>query len=224
MAVVIESRSMVVVGQAAADDIPFRDSLKADIAPALVLLDRAIREGDVLEFAKTVSVASAAALTVVFGVRDAQEAEACLRAGATGVLAADITATQLVEALETVLRGGLVVILENAPDGVPPPSGAAGAEATLTLSGREREILVMLASGREGAAIADELGISPLTVKTHIANMLTKIGVRQRGHLIAFAYETGIVVPGLRSGRSGDFRMLGSDRSPVAVPLIRSRT
>jgi DNA-binding NarL/FixJ family response regulator len=146
--------------------------------------------------AEAVAAASAIAPTVVLGVADAPEAESCLRAGATGVLAADVTAVQLLAALETVLRGGLVVVLGTAPAPVVPEPRTSGAEVVGTLSLRERQVLTLLASGRETPAIATALRISPLTVKTHIARLLSKLGVSRRGHAIAFAYEHGLVVPG----------------------------
>jgi DNA-binding NarL/FixJ family response regulator len=183
-----------VVGQAAGE-AQLRDALRARTHPDVVLLDRTLQNGTITEFAETVCVASAAARTIVFGIADAREADACLRAGATGVLAADVTAAQLVAATETVLRGGLVVVLGTAPAITALPRRTAGPEAIPTLSGREREVLTLLAGGQEASGIAAALGISPLTVKTHIANLLAKIGVRHRGQAIAFAYEHGVVLP-----------------------------
>ncbi|MFJ4980405.1 LuxR C-terminal-related transcriptional regulator [Streptomyces coeruleorubidus] len=54
----------------------------------------------------------------------------------------------------------------------------------------------MLSSSQDSASIARDLGLSPLTVKTHITHMLGKLVIRQRGHLIAFANESGLIVPG----------------------------
>ncbi|WP_328491968.1 response regulator transcription factor [Streptomyces sp. NBC_00414] len=193
--VIGRSHGLTVVGQAA-DGTRLRELLQADAGPDVILLDRSIRCEDIGEFTEMVGAASATARTIVFGVPDAQESDACLRAGATGVLAADITAAQLVAAMETVLRGGLVVVLGTAPVVTAHQRRGASPATAPTLSGREREILAMLAGGQESSSIADALSISPLTVKTHIANMFTKIGVRRRGHLIAFAYESGVVVPG----------------------------
>ncbi|MFS8198180.1 LuxR C-terminal-related transcriptional regulator [Streptomyces sp. CWNU-52B] len=201
------SQALSVVAQAA-DGTRLRELLEADVGPDVILLDRTIQGPDLREFTEVVGAASAAARTVVFGVLDAQESDACLRAGATGVLAADITAVQLVSAMETVLRGGLVVVLGTAPSVMAHQRRGASPDTAPTLSGREREILALLASGHENSAIAHALGISPLTVKTHIANMFTKLGVRQRGHLIAFAYESGVVVPG------------GTPVSPLVSPFF----
>jgi DNA-binding NarL/FixJ family response regulator len=195
MARVIEAGGRFdVVGQAAGQ-AQLGAALRDSAHPDLVLLDRGLLSGGIAPFAKTVAVASGAARTIVFGIADAEEADACLRAGATGVLAADVTAAQLVAAMHTVLRGGLVVVLETAPVISALRCRTAGPEAITTLSQRERQVLTMLAGGQEAPAIASALGISPLTVKTHIANLLAKIGVRHRGQAIAFAYEHGIVLP-----------------------------
>ncbi|MFF3484148.1 response regulator transcription factor [Streptomyces sp. NPDC002701] len=198
MAAVMESTHVIAVVGQAADGAQLRTLIEAGSGPDVILLDRRIQPGEMSEFAHLVAAASATARTIVFGVSNAQEAETFLRAGATGLLATHITAVQLIEAVYTVLRGGLVVVLETAPSVMANHHlvGTLKTGRVVELSKREREILTMLASGQEASGIADALNISPFTVKTHIANMLTKIGVRQRGHLIAFAYENGIVVPG----------------------------
>ncbi|MDQ0789344.1 DNA-binding NarL/FixJ family response regulator [Streptomyces sp. B3I7] len=202
---VVEGSRLVDTVARAADETRFGELLGAGVRPDVVLLTRTVRDrgrdgdpsGGVIRFAESVATASALARTIVLGVADAPEADTCLRAGATGVLAADITAVQLVAALETVLRGGLVVVLGTAPVvAVPERRRTAGAEVVGTLSLRERQVLTLLASGQEAPAIAAALRISPLTVKTHIAHLLSKLGVSRRGHAIAFAYEHGLVVPG----------------------------
>ena len=191
---VIEASRLFDVVAQAGDTARLGAGLPAGVRPDAVLLDRTGRS--ITDVAQTVSAVSATARTIVFGVADVAESDACLRAGATGVLAADITAVQLVAAVETVLRGGLVVVLGTAPVLAAHHRRTAGPEVIGTLSLRERQILTLLAGGHEGPAIAAALRISPLTVKTHIAHLLTKIGVHRRGHAIAFAYEHGLVQPG----------------------------
>ncbi|GGW95860.1 DNA-binding response regulator [Streptomyces malachitofuscus] len=189
------SGSMTVVGQTVGHG-ELRDLLRTDGGPHAVLLDRSVRLDGALDLPDVVTVAAAAARTLVLGVSDIREADACLRAGATGVLAPGVTAAQLTGAMETVLAGGLVVVLETAPALEAHARQTVGSRVAAPLSGREREILTLLATGQEGSAIAHHLNLSPLTVKTHIANMLTKLGARHRGQLISYAYENGIVVPG----------------------------
>jgi DNA-binding NarL/FixJ family response regulator len=161
----------------------------------LVLLDRSLRNTGA-EFDALVRWTASRAKAVVLGTRRTEEIECHVAAGATGVLTDDITAGQLVEALRTVVGGGLVMVLGTVPSRCGHSRRAPDDSAILGLSAREREILVLLARGRDTAAISVVLGLSPLTVKTHITNMLGKTGTHQRGNLIALAYESGLVTPG----------------------------
>jgi DNA-binding NarL/FixJ family response regulator len=125
-----------------------------------------------------------------------------LRAGASGFLAKDVPADDLVSAIRTVAAGEAVVaprILKRLLDrfAVTLPDLTATAPRTLdVLTDREREVLVQIARGLSNAEIARALMVSETTIKTHVGHVLTKLGLRDRVQAVVLAYETGIVRPG----------------------------
>src|SRR6185437_13975245 len=64
------------------------------------------------------------------------------------------------------------------------------------LTEREREVLALVATGRSNEEIADELVVSPSTVKTHVSRVMAKLDAHDRAQLVVLAYETGLIVPG----------------------------
>ncbi len=125
-----------------------------------------------------------------------------LRAGASGFLAKDVPAEDLVAAIRTVAAGEAVVaprILKRLLDRfalVLPDPAAQPPRGLDALTEREREVLVQLARGLSNAEIARELSVSETTVKTHVGHVLTKLGLRDRVQAVVLAYETGLVRPG----------------------------
>ena len=125
-----------------------------------------------------------------------------LRAGAAGFLLKDAQPEVLVDAIRAVASGkGLVDpdvtrrLISRFAELAPDPSRAA---ALTSLSDREREVLLQVASGRSNAEIARVLTVEESTVKTHVSAVLAKLGLRSRVQAVILAYETGLVTP---SGR-----------------------
>ncbi|SBT41910.1 response regulator [Micromonospora narathiwatensis] len=125
-----------------------------------------------------------------------------LRAGASGFLAKDVPAEDLVTAIRTVAAGEAVVaprilrrLLDRFADVLPDPA-ATPPRALSALTEREREVLVQVARGLSNAEIARALSVSETTIKTHVGHVLTKLGLRDRVQAVVLAYETGLVRPG----------------------------
>ena len=129
-----------------------------------------------------------------------------LRAGASGFLLKDTSPEDLHRAVQLVADGGALIapgvtrrlIAEFAarPTALRPPDSPAQ-----HLTDREKEVLRLVAQGLSNAELAGELVLSPLTAKTHVSRILTKLGLRDRAQLVVAAYESGLVVPGHTSRR-----------------------
>jgi DNA-binding NarL/FixJ family response regulator len=77
------------------------------------------------------------------------------------------------------------------------PARAATTAVLEHLTQREREVLRLLASGKSNAELATELYVGEGTIKTHVSSVLSKLGVRDRVQAVVFAYESGLVTPGV---------------------------
>jgi DNA-binding NarL/FixJ family response regulator len=123
-----------------------------------------------------------------------------LRLGASGFLGKNVTAEELLDAIRTVAAGDallspaatrlLITRFLSAPVlGTPETDHVAG------LTPREREVLNLVAAGKSNTEIADELFLSPLTVRTHVQRIKTKLDARDRAQLVAIAYQSGAARP-----------------------------
>jgi DNA-binding NarL/FixJ family response regulator len=128
-----------------------------------------------------------------------------LRAGARGFLPKDVATEDLVGAIHAVAAGGAVLapgvlgrLLDRFSRSLPDPREQSP-EVLAGLTDREREVLVEVARGRTNAEIAGRLSVSETTVKTHVAHMLAKLGLRDRVQAVVCAYEYGLVRPGDRA-------------------------
>jgi DNA-binding NarL/FixJ family response regulator len=133
-----------------------------------------------------------------------------LRAGASGFLLKTMRRHELVEAVRvvaageallapTVTRRLIATILDASPPARVGVRSASAAARLAGLSQRETETLRQLARGLSNAEIAAELFVTEHTVKTHVSNLLAKLGLRDRVQAVVLAYESGLVVPGIHS-------------------------
>jgi len=167
--------------------------------PDVLLLDIRMPGLDGLAALPGILAASPGTRVVILTTFDADEyVYAALRAGASGFLLKGVRRAQLVDAVRVVARGdalldpGVTRRLLDAFAAARPPKS----EVNDVLTPREREVLHALGRGRSNAEIAAALCISEHTVKTHVANVLMKLDLRDRIHAVIHAYETGVVRPG----------------------------
>ncbi|MFL6190246.1 MAG: response regulator [Actinomycetes bacterium] len=125
-----------------------------------------------------------------------------LRAGASGFLLKDLPREDLVAAVRVVAAGDALLAPQVTRRLIeefarrPPPAGGRDPAALAALTARERETLELLARGLTNAELAEALYVSEHTVKTHVGNVLAKLGLRDRIHAVILAYEIGLVQPG----------------------------
>ncbi len=188
-----------VVGEAADGREAVR--LAKELQPDVVLMDIRMPELDGIEATRRLRQAGAEARVLVLTTFDLDEyVYGAMRAGASGFLLKDAPREQLVTAVRTVARGEALLapavtrrLIERFVDR---PAPVEAAPALAELSARELEVLRLVARGLSNAEIADELVIGEATVKTHVARILRKLGLRDRVQAVVLAYESGIVEPG----------------------------
>ena len=135
-----------------------------------------------------------------------------LKAGASGFLLKGVEPQALIDAVRTVARGDALLepgvtrrLIEAYVKAQETPSLPAASGFTLppSLTAREVEILRLIAAGLTNGEIAERLFISPLTCKSHVSRILTKLEARDRIQLVVLAYESHLIIPGQASGPSG---------------------
>jgi DNA-binding NarL/FixJ family response regulator len=201
---ILETRSDFEVVAEAADGAQAVEACTR-LRPDVVLMDIRMPSIDGLEATRRIIERNGAATRVLvlttFG-RNEYVYEA-LRAGASGFLLKDTPPEELLAAVEIVARGDALLapaitraVIEEFVRRPPPPKQPPANLEQLTA--RETEVLHLLARGLANAEIAKQLYISEATVRTHVLHVLQKLNLRDRIHAVIYAYETGLMLPGVQ--------------------------
>ncbi|MEV6747435.1 response regulator transcription factor [Streptomyces sp. NPDC051080] len=171
------------------------------LAPDVALLDIRMPGTDGIEACRAIG-AGTGCRTVMLTTFDSDEyVYEALHAGASGFLLKDVRRDDLVHAVRVVAAGDSLLAPSVARRLIAeytsrPPAAAVAPSARLdVLTARERETLLHLARGLSNAEIAAALVVSEHTVKTHVGNVLSKLGLRDRIQAVICAYECGVVTP-----------------------------
>jgi DNA-binding NarL/FixJ family response regulator len=189
-----------VVGECA-DGTQAVDSVRR-LKPDVVLMDIRMPEMDGIEATRLIAGGNGAPRVLMLTTFDLDEyVYDALRAGASGFLLKDVPAEQLVDGIRVIAQGEALLaptvtkrlIQEFSRTTATQRSAPASLD---DLTPRELEVFKLIARGMSNAEIASELVVSETTVKTHVARVLMKLGVRDRVQAVVLAYESGVVAPG----------------------------
>lgn len=189
---------IVVVGEAV-DGIEAVERAR-QLRPDVVLMDVRMPRRNGIEATRQLLAAPAdpPKVVVITTFENDDYVTAALSAGASGFVLKRLPVPKIAEAVRVVAAGEAILFpaaLRQMVTARPLRSAEALPQAALT--GREEEVLRLMATGRSNPDIAESCRVSLETVKTHVGNVLTKLGAQNRTHAVVIAYETGLVVPGV---------------------------
>jgi DNA-binding NarL/FixJ family response regulator len=194
---IVDARpDLEVVGEA--EDGVQAVALVEELDPDVILLDIRMPNLDGIEATKRIVDSGSSTRILVLTTFDLDEyVYGAIRAGASGFLLKDVRPNELVDAIRVVASGNALLgptaverLLRRFSEERPLDTAAVG-----LLTDREAETLRLLANGLSNAEIAATLVVSETTVKTHVSNLLRKLGVRDRVQAVIAAYDAGVVQP-----------------------------
>ena len=173
--------------------------------PDVVLLDVRMPVMDGIEAARLVSAEGGSRILMLTTFDVDEYVYDALYAGASGFLLKDVRRDDLVHAVRVVAAGDSLLapsvtrrLIADVTSRRPARGGEPGAAPSARLDAltpRERETLLLMARGASNSEIAARLFVTEHTVKTHVSNILMKLGLRDRVHAVIFAYDSGLVTP-----------------------------
>lgn len=167
-----------------------------EVGPDVVLLDMRMPEMSGLEVLLALSAAGTLPPTIILTTFDDDELVlAGIKAGARGYLLKDVSLEELVNAVKTVAQGGSMVkpaVTQRLLKGLENlKTDFYSLDRPDPLTERETEILRLMAGGYSNKEIANSLGVAEGTIKNHVSNILSKMGVRDRTRAVLKAFELG---------------------------------
>ncbi len=210
---ILTARGIDVVGEAA-DGVEAVSAVRR-LRPDVVLMDIRMPNMDGLEATRRVLEQAPECRVLMLTTFDLDHyVYAALAAGASGFLLKDVTPEHLAAAVRLVNTGDALLapsitrrLVERFASDVPGHGQGVRAPAIhrdlTALTPRELEVLTLMGHGLSNAELADELTLSEATVKTHVAHVFGKLGLRDRAQAVVLAYETGLVSPGDQTARPG---------------------
>jgi DNA-binding NarL/FixJ family response regulator len=168
--------------------------------PDMVCMDVRMPNVDGVEATRRLRAAGGPPVCILTTFGDEDVLWSAVDAGAAGFELKSATPENLIEAVRVVAAGGTWIdgtllgpILDSYRQAVRPPRHDGRLDA---LTGRERDVLRLMARGASNREIADRLFLAETTVKTHVGALFSKLGARDRAAAIVFAYDAGLVRPG----------------------------
>jgi DNA-binding NarL/FixJ family response regulator len=195
---ILESRpDMEVVAEAADGEAAVAAARRH--SPEVVLMDVRMPRLDGIEATRQIISELRSTRVLVLTTFDVDEyVFKALQAGASGFLLKESSPEQLISAIQLVAGGDALVMPARTRRLIEAhyrPSGVARPPAIKTLTAREVEVLIEVASGLDNGAIGEKLHVSEATVRTHVTHILSKLEARSRVQAVVMAYESGLVVP-----------------------------
>ncbi|MDN4474984.1 response regulator transcription factor [Demequina sp. SYSU T00192] len=176
-------------------------ALAAQERPDVMLMDIRMPGVDGLSATREIVASGSATRVLVLTTFEVDEyVFEAMRAGASGFVLKRVPPAELIESVR-VVASGESLLFPASTRAVIERFATRGAERLPELSEREEDVLRALARGRSNGEIAAELFVSVETVKSHVASILMKLGVRDRTQAVIVAYESGFVLPGETSER-----------------------
>ena len=183
---------LVIVGEA--EDAAGAVRICAEHKPQVALVDLVMPGGGIAAVRDIRAASPNTQVVLLTSFEDAQQILAAVQAGALSCLLKDVDADALADAVRKAARGEAVLhprvaghLMQALRRGAAP-----GTEVLESLSQREREVLALMAEGMSNQVIAERLGISDKTVKTHVSNVLSKLGVADRTQAAVYAWKSGL--------------------------------